>query len=35
MGDRQALLDAGRRVVRFHLKGDVVEGIRMLKKAAG
>ena len=35
MGDRQALLDAGRRVIRFHLKGDVVEGIRRLKEAMG
>jgi hypothetical protein len=33
MGDRQALIDAGRRVIRFHMKGDVVEGIRMLKEA--
>ncbi len=33
MGDRQALLDAGRRVIRFHIKGDVVEGIRQLKAA--
>jgi len=35
MGDRQALLDAGRRVIRFHLKGDVVEGIRKLKERIG
>ncbi|MDF1535264.1 MAG: bifunctional transaldolase/phosoglucose isomerase [bacterium] len=33
MGDRQALLDAGRRVIRFHVRGDVVEGIRRLKEA--
>ncbi len=35
MGDRQALLDAGRRVIRFHMKGDVMEGIRLLKEAIG
>jgi transaldolase/glucose-6-phosphate isomerase len=35
MGDHQALLDAGRRVIRFHLKGNVVEGIRQLKAAVG
>ncbi len=35
MGDRQALMDAGRRVIRFHLKGDVVEGIRLLKEKVG
>lgn len=35
MGDRQALIDAGRRVIRFHIKRDVVEGIRLLKEAAG
>jgi glucose-6-phosphate isomerase/transaldolase/glucose-6-phosphate isomerase len=35
MGDRQALLDAGRRVIRFHLKGDVAEGIRLLKEKMG
>ncbi len=35
MGDRQAPLDAGRRVIRFHMKGDVVEGIRLLKAAIG
>lgn len=32
MGDRQALLDVGRRVIRFHLGGDVTGG---LKKLAG
>jgi transaldolase/glucose-6-phosphate isomerase len=35
MGDRQALLDAGRRVIRFHITGDVVDGIRQLKTAVG
>ena len=35
MGDRQALLDAGRRVIRFHIKGDMVEGIRLLKEKVG
>jgi glucose-6-phosphate isomerase/transaldolase/glucose-6-phosphate isomerase len=35
MGDRQALLDAGRRVIRFHLKNDIAEGIRMLIEKMG
>ncbi|MCJ7499440.1 bifunctional transaldolase/phosoglucose isomerase [bacterium] len=35
MGDMQALLDAGRRVIRFHIKGDVVAGIRLLKEKMG
>ena len=35
LGDRQALLDAGRRFIRFHMKGDAVEGIRVLKEAVG
>jgi transaldolase/glucose-6-phosphate isomerase len=30
LGDRQALLDAVRRVVRFHLQGDVAETLRKL-----
>jgi transaldolase / glucose-6-phosphate isomerase len=29
-GDRQALIDAGRRVIRFHLHGDPVGGIKRL-----
>jgi transaldolase / glucose-6-phosphate isomerase len=29
-GDRQALIDAGRRVIRFHLHGDPVGGIKKL-----
>ena len=33
MGDRQALIDAGRKVIRFHINGDVVEGIRDLSTA--
>ena len=35
MGDRQALLDAGRRVIRFHMKNDIVEGIKMLIEKMG
>jgi len=30
MGDRNALLTAGRRVIRFHLGADVPDGIRKL-----
>ncbi len=30
MGDLQALQDAGRRVIRFHIKGNVTEGIETL-----
>ena len=30
MGDRQALADAGRRVIRFHLGRDAVAGIKRL-----
>ena len=32
-GDRQALLDAGRRVLRLHLHDDVVDGVRSLNLA--
>ncbi len=32
-GDRQALLDAGRRAIRFHLGTDVVEGLERLAEA--
>jgi transaldolase/glucose-6-phosphate isomerase len=32
-GDRQALLDAGRRVIRFHLGRDVVQGLKALNAA--
>ena len=35
MGDCQALLDAGRRVIRFHLTKDIVEGIRLIKEKMG
>jgi hypothetical protein len=30
IGDRQALIDAGRRVLRFHLHGDVSGGLELL-----
>ena len=30
MGDRQALLDGGRRVLRLHLAGEVVAGLAHL-----
>ncbi len=33
LGDRQALLDAGRRVIRFHLGHDVVGGLKRLTEA--
>ncbi|MBN2549776.1 MAG: hypothetical protein JXB15_11495 [Anaerolineales bacterium] len=32
LGDRQALLDAGRKVLRFHLEGDVVVGLARLTR---
>jgi hypothetical protein len=32
-GDRQALLDAGRRVIRFHLGRDAVKGLKALDEA--
>ncbi len=32
LGDRQALLDAGRRVVRFHITDDIAAGIERLAK---
>ena len=35
LGDRQALLDAGRRVVRFHVGGDVAAGLRRLAVVTG
>jgi glucose-6-phosphate isomerase/CheY-like chemotaxis protein len=35
LGDRQALLDAGRRVMRFHLGDDVVGGLKKLCQALG
>jgi hypothetical protein len=33
LGDRQALLDAGRKVIRFHLDKDVIGSLRQLTKA--
>jgi transaldolase/glucose-6-phosphate isomerase len=33
LGDRQALLDGGRQVIRFHLGSDLVGGLRKLSKA--
>ena len=30
LGDTQALLDGGRRVIRFHLGGDAAAGLRRL-----
>ncbi len=33
LGDRQALLDAGRRIIRFHLGKDVAKGLRRLVEA--
>jgi glucose-6-phosphate isomerase len=33
LGDKQALLDAGRRVIHFHLGDDVVHGIKLLGEA--
>jgi hypothetical protein len=35
LGDRQALLDAGRRVIHFHLGEDVVGGLKRLLEAVG
>jgi hypothetical protein len=32
-GDRQALIDAGRRVIRLHLHGDPVAGLKCLTEA--
>jgi glucose-6-phosphate isomerase len=33
MGDRQALLDLGRKVIRFHLQENIVAGLKTLTKA--
>jgi len=33
LGDRQALLDAGRKVIRFHFRKEVVEGIKQIEQA--
>lgn len=35
LGDRQALLDAGRQVIRFHLGTDIAGGLRQLAEALG
>jgi transaldolase/glucose-6-phosphate isomerase len=35
LGDRQALLDAGRRVICFHLGDDVLGGLKVLREAVG
>jgi transaldolase/glucose-6-phosphate isomerase len=35
LGDRQALLDAGRKIIRFHFSGDVKAGIKHLAEAIG
>ena len=32
IGDRQALLNAGRRVIRFHLRGNTLRGLQRLNK---
>jgi hypothetical protein len=33
MGDYQVLAERGRRLIRFHLRGDVVEGLKRLERA--
>ncbi|MFQ5606021.1 MAG: glucose-6-phosphate isomerase [bacterium] len=33
LGDRKALLDAGRKVIRFHFRKNVIEGIRHIEQA--
>jgi transaldolase/glucose-6-phosphate isomerase len=35
LGDRQALMDAGRHVIRFHLERDVLKGLKRLAEAVG
>lgn len=35
LGDRQALLDAGRKVIRFHLGKDVLDGLKKIMRALG
>jgi transaldolase/glucose-6-phosphate isomerase len=35
LGDLEALKESGRRVIRFHLKGDVVQGIRLMTDWVG
>ncbi|MCH7677139.1 hypothetical protein IH879_19630, partial [candidate division KSB1 bacterium] len=33
LGDRQTLLDAGRKLIRFHFRKEVVEGIKQIEQA--
>ena len=33
LGDREALLEAGRKVIRFHLEDDTVEGLKKIVEA--
>ncbi|MFQ5638064.1 MAG: glucose-6-phosphate isomerase [bacterium] len=33
LGDRRALLEKGRKVIRFHLQKDVIEGLNQIEKA--
>jgi len=33
LGDREALLDAGRKLIRFHFRKEVVEGIKQIEQA--
>jgi hypothetical protein len=33
LGDRQALLEKGRRVIRLHLGENVLEGLKQIEKA--
>jgi hypothetical protein len=35
LGDRQAILDAGRKIIRFHFSGDVKAGLKHLAEAIG
>lgn len=33
LGDRQALLDAGRKIIRFHFRKEIAEGIKQIEQA--
>jgi len=33
LGDNQALLDAGRKVIRFHLGTDILGGLNLLSES--
>ncbi len=33
LGDRQALIDAGRKVIRFHFKGNIVDGLKKIAES--